>query len=287
MDELTKKALQAQSKEKQEQTKSTKSTNTTESAEQNDKSEEIEKTEETFKNKFVKASELITDSNEIRLGENKIVTIRPWTGKTKKKFRKIFEFVENPEDIDFERVVDVLLYASLNKGKDEIYLNEGEQQFLISVLTTKSIDDKMESTGMCPKCSAENKFKINVLQSTYYKENEFPQNYNKDIDFVDIKSFEDLTQTIEKITQSDEYDGITTGKDIETAMHIKVKDLSTEEIIEYLDNMGLKDIEKLMNSLEDILPHCELKSTQICKSCGQKSEFTVDFTASMFEALLK
>ena len=77
MDELTKRAMEMAKKSKPEKK------TTTENDAADKQTVKIQKKE-----------------NEIVLGKNKVVHIKPWTGKTKKKTRKLFENLTDPEDID-------------------------------------------------------------------------------------------------------------------------------------------------------------------------------------------
>jgi len=281
MDELTAKALKEKNKK----------INQTKKVEQ---VEQVEKTEKTSNESiFKKSKEFILDNNTVKLGKNKTVKIKPWTGKTKKKFRKIFEYVENPEDIDFEQVMNVLLYShiDLKDPKKEIYLNEGEQQLLISILTDKSINNVLSIDTECPECNNINNLNINILDSTLYKENTLPVKFIKDdkndIEFVDISSLDELKQEIKNIMESEDYDGITTPIDIETAMHIKKNDLSTENIIDYLDDLSIKEVDSLMNSLNENLPQTKITKKHKCEYCNKISIFNVEIIQSIFESLLK
>jgi len=262
MDEATKKAIEAS------KSNETNETNETNKTEKNEKIKEVTSTE--------------NSQNQITLGKNKVVTIKPWTGKTKKKFKKIFEFVERPEDIDFKQVMKTLLYDHI---KEDIYLNEGEQQYLLAEIKKISLNDNFNESINCYNC--DNKIHINkkIDEVLKYKENKLPKKYNN-IEFVDIKNLESLENEIKQIKESIDYDGLTSDQDVEFAMHIKIKDKTTKEIIEYLDNLAIKDLTDIIKNITEVLPSCSTEIELICPKCQHTDVYDIDITKEIFESLL-
>jgi hypothetical protein len=223
---------------------------------------------------------------EIVLGKNKKVHIKPWTGKTKKKFRKLFENVASIEDVDFVAVINTLLYDYINE-KDDIYLNEGEQQYLLAELKRVSIDDKIHGDFECPECMAENTIKTTLDKCMVYSENKLPVKYNSNITLVDIKDRKVFDTAVEEFQNDDEYDGITTEADIEKAMHIKVKNMNIFEVIDYLDELPLKESGDLFIALEDSLPKTIFTHRKVCSNCSKEVDFEIDITQGIFEVLAR
>ena len=234
--------------------------------------------------KEIKAQEAQDTKNQVILGKNKKVTIKPWTGKTKKKVRKFFEFAESPEEIDFKEVIKTLIYDYVN---EDIYLNDDEQQYILSKIKDISLSDDIDALTYCPICSAENTFKTRSDLFLHYKENELPFKYNEEIEFVDIISLKDFDSEVKNIMESEDYDGITTEKDIETAMFIKIKDKNTEQVIEYLDDLPLNKTQEIIKVLNEKLPKTEMYINRRCTSCNTEVDFTIDITKPIFESLLK
>ena len=223
-------------------------------------------------------------NNQIKLGKNKIVTIKPWTGKTKKKIRKFFEGVENPEDIDFIAVIKTLLYDYI---KEDVYLNEGEQQYLLMKIREISIDTGVDSSVECPICYTENQINTTTDKIIHYKENQLPFQFNENIELIDIESLTSLEKEYNNFVEDDDYDGITTLGDVESALHIKIQDKNLKEVIDYLDNASIKETQDIFNKLRDLLPKCELYYSKVCKNCNDEVKFEIDVTESIFESLLQ
>jgi len=232
---------------------------------------------------IIELPEMEIELNQVKLGKNKIVTIKPWTGKTKKKIRKIFEYVENPEDVDYTKIIDILIYDHI---VEDIYLNAGEQQYILSILRTKSISEYLDTESICPECNKLNKFKIKDQDFIVFKENELPFKYSPTCEFIDIENNKILIDEINNYMKSEDYDEITIADDIEIAMHIKINK-SVKETIDYLDNLTIKEQDKIFKSLNEKLPECDLIYNTECKECKTKVEFDIDIMNDIFESLLK
>ncbi len=226
------------------------------------------------------------EDNKIKviLGEKKSVTIKPWTGKTKKKVRKIFEYVERPEDVDFISIMKTLLYDYI---EEDIYLNEGEQQYVLSKIRDISISDFIEKEIECPECSEYNFIKSYSKDFIHYKENNLPIEFNKNIKFIDINKLEEFENACNLIIESEDYDGITTEVDIEIALHIKIDELDIKETINYIDNLPLKETSIILEKLRENLPECKMYHEKQCKKCKNKVKFPIDITEDIFESLIK
>jgi hypothetical protein len=257
--------------------------------------EEMQGTTNTTKPKPVtvnKSQETKTETNQILLGLNKKVTIKPWTGKTKKKFKNLFKYVESPEDIDFDEIVQLLLYSNI---KENVYLNEGEQQLLLAEIKKISISDDISNEIECQSCGKITKIHKKLDDVISYKKNKLPSKF-KDIDFIDIENKETLISKVKEITESEDYDGVTTPTDIEFAMHIKLPDTDTDTdtnkinvntVIEYLDNLPINELSELVQSINEVLPSCEYTTSFKCKYCSKDQEANLDITQEIFEELLK
>jgi hypothetical protein len=227
-----------------------------------------------------------TETNQILLGLNKKVTIKPWTGKTKKKFKNLFKYVESPEDIDFDEIVQLLLYSNI---KEDVYLNEGEQQLLLAEIKKISISDDISNEIECQSCGKITKIHKKLDDVISYKKNKLPSKF-KDIAFIDIENKETLISKVKEITESEDYDGVTTPTDIEFAMHIKLPDtdkIDVNTVIEYLDNLPINELSELVQSINEVLPSCEYTTSFKCKYCSKDQEANLDITQEIFEELLK
>jgi len=220
--------------------------------------------------------------NQIKLGENKIVTIKPWTGKTKKKLRKFFENVTSPEDINFMAVIKTLIYDYI---KEDVYLNEGELQYLLVKIREISLGDDLNTISECPLCGNENRINVLTKDVTFFTENKLPQKF-KDINFVDIKNLKVYENEVKNIMESNDYDGITTESDIEMSLHIDIGK-STKETINYLDEINIKESSEIISELRKVLPSCVIKENKNCSGCQNDVDFVIDVSTTVFEELLK
>jgi hypothetical protein len=278
MDEITKEAIErAKAKAGKTKMSATKETETNVESKSEVKPEtKVEKT-----NSQEKPEKL--QLNQFDLG-SKVVTIKPWNGKTKKKMRKIFENVENPEDIDFFEVIKTLIYDYI---KEDVFLNEGDIQFLLAKIRNISISEDVNMKLPCPNCGEQNKITGKTDSFIEYKKNELPKTYNDDIEFVEIESLEFFEDIKNDILNSEDYDGITTQADIEIALHIKMKDKGVKEVIDYLDELAIKESAQIIESLRDSISECKIQTEKECKSCRNKAVFNIDLTESIFTDLLK
>jgi len=257
---------------------------------------ENNKTTETTENKnenenlFLPISEIFDETkNEVKLGKNKIIHITPWVGKTKKKIKKIFEHIENPNDINFNKLLDVLLYEHI---QEDVFLNEGEQLLLLSILKKISVSETIESESECPVCQRQNLIKSTIDNITHYKTNNLPVKLNKEIQnkkimLIDIKNKKDLLNIINDIIESEEYDGVTKDEDIALAMHISIENYTINQIIDFLDNLTIKELDYILNNLQKYLPMCELKEKRICKYCDSEVDFNIEITSDIIQDLIQ
>ncbi len=222
---------------------------------------------------------------EVKLGENKIVNYKPWTGKTKKKFKKLFEHLENPEDIDFKGVIRILIRDNIDTPN--LYISDDEQQYLTALIRKVSIQDDFEFSGVCDYCGAEQTIKTKISNAIKYRPNKFPQTKGGVV-FKDIESYDYLIDVVDDIINSDDYDGLTTEADIEFALHLELdKSTSPLEVLDKIDEMPLNQLDVLMNTIEDMSSDMKIKEEKTCKECSKKSEFSSSEIPGLFESLLK
>jgi len=237
----------------------------------------------------INEGELNLNPNKIPLGKNKAVTIKPWTGKTKKRIRKLFEFVENPEEIDLKTLIKVLVYDHI---EEDVFLNEGEIQYLLGEIRKISIGDTIKITSECPICDTPNVINCETSDFLHYTDNNFPFSIEIDdlnstvINIKDIETLKEYETTVSEILESEDYDGYTSEKDIEIAMHLEIDKLSTKEIINYLDNTSVRTVKEILNAIEKVSPKCEMTYEAKCKNCQDVVNFNIEIMQDIFENLL-
>jgi hypothetical protein len=133
----------------------------------------------------------------------------------------------------------------------------------------------------------DNLISAKIEEAVHYKENEFPKKHSKDVEFVDIKSLKELKKTISDIMGADDWDGITSEADIELASHIKMEGKTTKEVIDWLDELPVRDLENLINDLRAVAPSCEISIKEYCVHCQTEQNFELDVSKDIFESLLK
>lgn len=220
----------------------------------------------------------------VKLGKNKEVNFKPWTGKTKKKFTKLFTGVTDLNDVDLNQVVKVLILDNLSE--DDIYLSEAEQQYIMALLRRESIDDKFEFEDYCEHCTALQKIKTTITESGKYVKNNFPVEIDSII-FKDIKSQKELDKITKDILEADDYDGLTTKRDIETALCIDFKEnLNVLQTLDRIDDLDLKTLTKVLDDFRDSSSSIETSVTKECTECNKESKFTTSEIPGLYETLM-
>jgi DNA-directed RNA polymerase subunit RPC12/RpoP len=248
------------------------------------------------KNETPQAEQASLNPNQLFLGDGKVVTVSPWTGKTKKKIKKAFEGLVNIEDLDFKRVIEVLVY---NHIKEKSYLSEQEQQYIMGHLKEISISPKIETEVYCPKCSFLWNLKTTVQEAAKFTPSKLPktftelQDLDSEITFVEIESKQKLDDEVDKIMNADNYDNLTSEKDIEAAMHLRVKNLETStvlntlETIEYLDNLTLKSANKILNGLSQVESKYKMTAEGTCPECSHKDTYDIEIISDIFATMME
>jgi len=236
---------------------------------------------ETPKNQPTKPKKEQLKSNQRQLGQ-RVVTLQPWNGKTKKKFKKEFELVTTPEDVDLLGIIDILVS---NQIKEDYLLTDLEMQYLLGELKKISLGDDFENKSTCPNCGEMNKFKTSVTKNAIYTPDTLPAKY-EEWEFVNVTKTA-FQKVKDEIMESDDYDGLTTSKDIEMLVKIKKDKLTPQEIMKLLDDTPIKKIENLIDAFESHLAKYTLKETRKCKKCQKEVDFDLDVVTGIFEVLAK
>lgn len=222
----------------------------------------------------------------VKLGKNKEVNFKPWTGKTKKKFRKLFIGLEEIEDLDLDKVVQVLIRDNLSNS--DIYLSDIEQQYLTALLRKESLEDEFEYDAECEHCEQKQHIKTSVTDSVSYRPNLFPsKNEALNIEYIDIESNSFLLKVIDEVIDANDYDGLTTAGDVDMALHLKIKDTNTPlETLDAIDDMPLKDLQVLLDGYDLAKSEMIMNVEKNCTMCGKSSTFKAAEIPGLFENLL-
>ncbi|MHA1691916.1 MAG: hypothetical protein ACTSU7_09810 [Candidatus Heimdallarchaeaceae archaeon] len=202
---------------------------------------------------------------EVVLGKDKIVHFKAWTGRTKKEFNKLIEDTNDVEELNIDRTMKILIRDYI--FENDIYISDIEQQYLLLRFRDESLSDECSFTSLCPECNTPKEIKAKTKDVYRF----FPGSYPKEdsdlgVTYVDIKKNSDFTEMVSKIISSKNYDEITTGTDIEIAMHIKKDQKTPIEILEMIDNTNLKNLARMMENLRSAAPSIEMYAIEKCSN---------------------
>ena len=224
-----------------------------------------------------------SDYATVELSKTKTVHLKPWTGKTKKRFKKVFEGVSSMEDVDFREVLEVLIY---NQSKEDLLFQEAEQQFLLVKLREASIGNEIISDTSCPNCGSEVKIKVKTEDLNDFESDKLPYKFSDEIEFKNCSKTE-AEDNITVVMNQPDFDGLTSEADIEFASRIKIKDKSIAEVIDYIDDLKISEQNKLVSAMNERLSKYSLIANHKCEHCKTEQPFTVDVITGVFEALAK
>ncbi len=220
----------------------------------------------------------------VKLGKNKEVNFKPWTGKTKKKFKKLFNFLTQEDDVPYKEIIQILIYDNISDS--EIFIDTHEQQYLLSLMRKESLRNSFEFEGNCKHCHEPQTIKSTMTESILYKESNFPFKYSDELTFVDIPNRTLSESIFENIQNANDYDGLTVMTDVEMVLHFKYKNEKTPlEILDILDDTNLKELTNIQEALDTCSSKMELGVTKVCVECGKESKFVTDEIPDLFESL--
>ena len=235
------------------------------------------------KSKTKKIKAVKNDYTTVELSKNKTVHLKPWTGKTKKRFKKVFEGVSNMEDVDFREVLEILIYK---QSKEDLLFQEAEQQYLLVKLRESSIGEEIQNDVPCPSCGLDNSFKMKTSDLNDFEPDQLPFDYSDEIRFENCKKTE-AEENIQIVMNQPDYDGLTSEMDVEFASRIKIKGKGIVEVIDFIDDMKLSEQNDLITTMNDHMSKFSLTVSHVCEHCKTEQRFPVDVITGVFEALAK
>jgi len=227
----------------------------------------------------IKAQNKLQD-NQRKLGE-RVVTLKAWAGKTKKKFKKEFEFAESMEDVDLKKIIEILVYDQI---EEDYQLAETELQYLLSELKEMSIGKDIECDSACKQCGTTNKLQTTTDVGVFVCDT-LPAKH-KEWNFKNIKRTE-FTKAKNAIMNADDFDGLSTEADIELACKITKEDKTPAQMIDTIDDTPLKELTEMMDEYVKHLATFEIKVEKTCTSCQNEVMFDVDIITGIFETMAK
>ena len=246
----------------------------------------IEKAKENRRNKNPKTPKTpkeVAETKEISEPlKNLEVTYKKWNGKTKKKFKKLFEFVQDPSEVDIAEIMNILVYDHV-VTKDDVVLTDAEQLNALHELYLLSISDRISNTLECVECGKRNKKTTKLSQKKFIPAS--PE-LDKGIEVLNlvitrptIKLSED-THEMFRVTP-DEY---TSKRDIDDALWFGDDVTKT---IETLDDMSIKEIQQVFAEKTKSQGSFEFTTEVTCsnKECKSKTTHDIDVTSEVLRLL--
>ncbi len=221
---------------------------------------------------------------EVQLGKEKSVRFKPWTGKTRKKFTKLFKDVKSMDDVNLKQVIQILITDNI-EDKDA-YLSDIEQQYILSLLRKESIEDKFNFDGYCEHCGEMQNIKTKVSEVNKYTKNNFPIEINNII-YKDIDSKSTLDKNVKDIIEKEDYDGLTTEYDVEVALHIDFKDGKNPlETLDYMDSLPINTLDEVLLQYLNNSSKFEMNITKVCNKCSMESLYKTTEIPGLYQSLL-
>jgi len=248
---------------------------------QETKKTEVENIQETENTEETKVEEQKEFPETIVLGPNKSINYKLWTGKTRRSFTSLLKDIENPDELDTEDALEILLYDNL---EGDPYLTDIEEQRILLEIRRKSIDTMFEVTGTCEKCGTQEIFIKDINEIYHFTENTFPGEKNG-VKFKDIPTRSMLIQETRKIMDDIYYDGITNETDVEIALHID-NGKDTKQTLEWIDDLPILKLKQVMEDLSSFAPQMEPWVEHDCSKCKTKTKYWTENLPDIFEEIL-
>jgi len=223
--------------------------------------------------------------SRVKLPSGKSIQIRPFTVKEEKLLLLINQDNNSVKDIN-----DIIRQVINNctEGKVDSYkLPMFDMEYLFTELRKISVGETIDYIYTCPSCSMKfetsvdlNNIKVeNIKKSTDIKlddEISFKMRYPSQQDEnktagmgVEERVMEYANDCIEKIFVGEESHD--------------TKDLSKEEVQEFIDSLPGKAISKLIEFFLD-LPMCKIEEPVVCPKCKEKGSIKLEGMANFFVA---
>jgi len=217
---------------------------------------------------------------ELKLGENKTVTITPWKSKTKKEFIKLFKKKE--DKVNEQDIIDVLILPYIDKK--EVYYSPDEIQFILITLREISITDEIKFSMDCDneECGKNFNIETNLGKISTYQESSYPVELNN-VSWRDLPAKDSLTKMIAKYPDEP-------PRSISLLLHIESINgeliSSFQQLINIVDDLSMKEGDKLEADYEKVSSRLDIKQNLTCTHCGFEKEYLFDIIPTFFDPLL-
>jgi len=217
---------------------------------------------------------------ELKLGENKTVTITPWKSKTKKEFIKLFKRKE--DKVNEQDIIDVLVIPYIQEK--ETYYSPDEIQYILIKLREISITDEINFSMDCDnkECGKNFDIETNLGNISSYQPNKYPTELNN-VTWRDLPAKDSLTKMIKKYPDEP-------PRSISMILHIETINgeliSSFQQLINIVDDLSMRDADDLERDYNLVSSKLDIKQNIKCTHCGFEKEYLFDIIPTFFDPLL-
>lgn len=219
----------------------------------------------------------IDDSIELKLGDDKTVSISPWIGKTKKEFVKIFR--DKQENVSENNIYDTLIRPYINNN--EQYYSPDEIQYILFSIRTISTNENIVFSIDCKDCEEDIAVDAELKEFFKYTPSVFPAQ-------IDRIKWKDIQKNSIKAIKEKYPDDL--KSEIDLLLHIEavddVKITSYNQVQEIVDNMTLSESNKLVSDYSEAKSKISLEAIIKCPHCNVEHTYYFDKIPTLFDPIL-
>lgn len=212
-------------------------------------------------------------------GGPKKVTVRPMTTKEEK-------MIYTARDNSFlNKIVKSCIVEPANCNLDN--LHSADITFLLYMIREMTFGPTYKQAMQCPYCNQKQDIEIDITEMTTYlldfeeleKYSTFTLPVNGDtlkIKLISNGEIDEISKTIKRLTKEDKlqdpegYEYTYRFAKLIDTINGEEKDI--KEIIEYLDNLNLRDFNEIKRALSNIRIGLDTTNYRVCKKCGEEVE---------------
>jgi hypothetical protein len=189
-----------------------------------------------------------------------VVTVRPMTTKEEK-------MIYTARDSSFlNKIVKSCIVEPKDCDLDK--LHSADITYLLYMIREMTFGPNYKQAMQCPYCNQKQDIEIDITEMITYLLDFDELEANSDID--------DINRTIKRLTKSEKLqdpDGYEyTYRFARLIESINGEEKDIKEIINYLDNLNLRDFDEIKRALSNIRIGLDTTNTRVCKKCGEEVE---------------
>jgi hypothetical protein len=208
-----------------------------------------------------------------------VVTVRPMTTKEEK-------MIYTARDSSFlNKIVKSCIVEPKDCDLDK--LHSADITYLLYMIREMTFGPNYKQAMQCPYCNQKQDIEIDITEMITYLLDFDELEANSEItlpvskDTLKIKllsngDIDDINRTIKRLTKSEKLqdpDGYEyTYRFARLIESINGEEKDIKEIINYLDNLNLRDFDEIKRALSNIRIGLDTTNTRVCKKCGEEVE---------------